>query len=150
MKFCRLSAAITATVISLIPGLHMSAIASEPDYLCFFTTNRGEVVDLSNSICHSKKSKFADGASDKAFIEEYKSLAMKYPDVRDNLIARIQSSPEENIEQAKTICTDLKAGLTLDEIQQDQAAENIERASAVKANIISGLATKYYCPDMSN
>lgn len=150
MKFRRLSATVTATVVSLIPGFYARAIAAEPNYLCFLTTNRGEVVDLSDSICHSKKSKAGDDKSDKAFIEAYKSQAMNHPDVRDNLIANIESSSEDDIEQAKAICTDLRAGLTLDEIQQDRAEENIERASVVKANIISKLATQYYCPDMSN
>ncbi len=150
MKFRRISATITVTVICLISGLQEGAIAAEPDYLCFLATNRGEVVDLSDSICHSKKSKLGNGTSDKAFIEEYKYQAMGYPDVRDNLIAGIQSSPEKNIEQAKAICNDLKSGLTLDEIQQDQGAENTERASVVKANIISALATKYYCPEVNH
>jgi hypothetical protein len=145
MKFRRLSATLTATVISLIPGFYARAIATEPNYLCFFTTSGGEVVDLSDSICHSKKSK-----ADKAFIEAYKSQAMKHPDVRDNLIANIESSSEDDIEQAKGICKDLRAGLTLDEIQEDQTGENSEQASVVKANIISDLATQYYCPDMSN
>lgn len=150
MKFRRLSAALTASVISLIPGFHDRAIATEPDYLCFFTTNSGEVVDLSDSICDSKKSKAGEDKSDKAFIEAYKSLAMKHPDVRDNLIANIESSSEADIEKAKGICKDLRAGLTLDEIQEDRTQENIEKASVVKANIISNLATQYYCPDLSN
>lgn len=150
MKFRCLSATLTATVISLIPGFYARAIATEPNYLCFLTTNRGEVVDLSESICDAKKPKAGDDKKNKAFIEAYKSQAMNHPDVRDNLIANIESSSEDDIEQAKGICKDLRAGLTLDEIQQDRAGENSEQASVVKANIISDLATQYYCPDMSN
>lgn len=150
MKVGRLSATVTAVVICLIPGLCDRAGSAEPDYLCFLTTNSGEVVDLSNSICHSKESKHAGAKADKAFIEEYKSRAMRHPDVRDNLIAQIQNSPESDIERAKGVCTDLKAGLTLDEIQEDQAQENVGRASMVKTSIINSLATKYYCPEMSN
>ena len=119
MKLLHLSAAITAATISLIPSLYVRALATEPNYLCFFKTNSGKVVDLSDSVCHGKKS--TDGAkNDKAFIEAYKSQAMKYSDVRDNLISSIQSSPEEKIQQAKGVCTDLKAGLSMDEIEEDQ------------------------------
>ena len=150
MKFHRLSATVTAAIIFLIPGLCDRAGSVDPDYLCFFTTNSGEVVDLSESICHSKKSKQGGAKTDKAFIEEYKTRAMKHPDVRDNLLAQIQNSPESDIERAKSVCTDLKAGLTLDEIQEDQAEENVGRAGIVKASIINNLATKYYCPEMSN
>lgn len=149
MKFRRLSTAVTATIITLIPG-SSNVQAGEPNYLCFLTTNSGEVVDLSESLCHSKKSKLGGAKTDKEFIEEYKSRAMKYPDVRDNLIASIDTSPESDIERAKNVCTDLKAGLTLDEIQEDQGEENAGRASMVKSNIITNLASKYYCPEMSN
>lgn len=149
MNFRRLSAAVTATIITLIPG-YSNVQAAEPDYLCFLTTNSGEVVDLSESLCHSKKSKLGGAKTDKEFIEEYKSRAMKYPDVRDNLIASIENSPESDIERAKGVCTDLKAGLSLDEIQEDQGEENAGKAGMVKSNIITNLASKYYCPEMSN
>ena len=148
MKLLHLTAAITAATISLIPSLHVRAQATEPNYLCFFKTNSGKVVDLSDSVCHGKKS--TDGAkNDKAFIEAYKSQAMKYSDVRDNLISSIQSSPEEKIQQAKGVCTDLKAGLSMDEIEEDRADENVERASRISASIVSSLASKYFCQDVS-
>jgi hypothetical protein len=151
MKFFRLSATLTATVLSLMPGFYTCVIASEPDYLCFFTTSSGEVVDLSKSLCTSKKSNPEDAANkDKEFVEAYKQQALEYPDVRDNLLASMQQSPEANIEQAKTICNQLKGGLSLDEIKEAQNEDELETASLVSTNIINDLATKYYCPEMNN
>lgn len=147
MKLLHLSAAITATALSLIPSLHVRALATEPDYLCFFKTDSGKVVDLSESVCHSKKP--TDTAKNNAFIEAYKNQAMKYPDVRDNLIANIQNSPEDKIEQARGVCTDLKAGLSMDEIEESQAEENIGRAGRINASIVNKLATQYFCNDVS-
>lgn len=149
MKLLHLSAAITASAIYLIPSLHVRALAIEPDYLCFFKTDSGKVVDLSDSVCHGKKSQFADAAKNNAFIEAYKNQAMKYPDVRDNLIANIQNSPEEKIEQAKGVCTDLRSGLSMGEIEEDRADENTGRADKINASIVNKLATQYFCNDVS-
>lgn len=149
MQFVRLSAIITASVISLISGFHPRAIATDPDYLCFLTTNSGEVVNLSESLCGSKTSKFGS-AKDQKFVDAYKNLAMKYPDVRDNLIGNIQRSPEENIQQAKSVCNDLQSGLSLDEIAEDRAEEQTERVGSINVGIINNLATKYYCPEFNN
>jgi hypothetical protein len=152
MKFIRLSATITATVLSLMSGFHTRAIATEPDYICFMTTSSGQVLDLSDSLCHSKKSQLKDANNpDQAFIEAYKHQAMRYPAVSDNLLASIQESPEEDIRQAKSICSDLRSGVSLDEIKQAQSEENNDdRASTVNATIINNLAAKYYCPEINN
>jgi hypothetical protein len=151
MKFFPLSATVAATLISLAPSLYTPAIASDPDYACFITTSSGRVLDLSDSLCHTKKSSQKDADNpDKAFIEAYKEQAMSYPEVRDNLIARVQRSPEANIDRAKSVCSDLRAGLTMDEIREDQADENTETANVVNTTIIDSLATKYYCPEISN
>ena len=149
MKLLHLSAAITATAISLIPSLHVRALAIEPDYLCFFKTDSGRVVDLSDSVCHGKKSQLADAAKNNAFIEAYKNQAMKYADVRDNLIANIENSPEEKIQQAKAVCTDLKAGLSMDEIEEDRADDSIDRVGKINASIVNKLATQYFCNNAS-
>lgn len=150
MKLLNLTVSITTAAISLLPSLHFQAIAAEPDYVCFLKTNSGKVVDLSSSMCGSKKSQLADDTQNQqAFIEEYKNRAMKYADVRDNLIANIQSSPEDKIEQAKSVCVDLKAGLSMDEIEEDQMAENIGRANRINASIVNDLAIRHFCNDVS-
>jgi len=152
MKFVRVSATITATVLSLVSGFHTRAIATEPDYICFMTTSSGQVLDLSGSLCHSKTSQLKDANNpDQAFIEAYKHQAMRYPAVSDNLLASIQKSPEEDIQQAKSICSNLRSGLSLDEIKESQSQENNDdRVSTINATIINDLATKYYCPEMNN
>lgn len=150
MKFLQLSATITVTMISLIPGFNFRANAIEPDYPCFFTTQTGEVLDLSESVCHFRKSSTSDPQKDEAFIEAFKSQVMKYPDLRDNLLASVQRSPEENIKRAKSVCNDLKAGFSLDEIEEDQVDESLGRVGKIKVSIINKLATKYYCPDAAN
>lgn len=148
MKFLCMNA-VTTTVISLICGFHATAIAVEPDYLCFITSPSGEVLDLSESLCGSKKSQPKVANSDRAFVEAYKRQVMKYPAVRDELLASIKKSPEGNIRQARSVCDALKAGLSLNEIAVNQAEDSDDRASMVNASIINDLATEYYCPRIS-
>ncbi len=150
MKFLRLSAVLSATVISL--PIHAGAIAQEADYACFMTTHSGRVIDLSESVCKLKKSAPVVTAivnNDQAFTEDYKRTVMSYPDVRDKLLAKAEKSPEQSISEAKSVCNELKAGLSLDEIQQNQASETFERASIFNVSVISSLATKHYCPEFS-
>jgi len=146
MKFLRL--AVSAAVISFVPGLHGSAIAQQADYLCFMTTQSGQIIDLSESICQMKES--APTANppngDQAFIEDYKRTVSNYPDMRDQLLARVEESPEQGISEAKNVCSELEAGLSLDEIQQNQVTEDFEKANVFNVSVISALATKYYCP----
>jgi hypothetical protein len=152
MKFLRLSAVLAATIISFVPGLPKGVIAQEGDYACFMTTKSGQVIDLSESVCKLKKATpvvTAAASSDQAFTEDYKRTVMNYPDVRDNLLARAEKSPEQGIIKAKSVCNELKAGLSLDEIKETQASETFEKASTFNASLISSLATKYYCPEFS-
>ena len=150
MKLLRLSAALSASVISFLPGFHASANAQEPDYFCFMTTQSGQVLDLSKSLCGSKKSTAAVPVnSDQAFIEDYKRKVMEYPDVRDKLLASAKQSPELSIRNAKSVCSILKAGFSLDEIQRTETGEKAERSSTVNDAIISSLAPKYYCPKLT-
>lgn len=150
MKLLRLSAALSAAVVSLLPGLHGGAIAQETEYPCFMTTKSGQVVDLSESVCKLKKSTLAVSANnDQAFMEDYKRTVMDHPDVRNKLLARAERSPEQGIREAKSVCRELEAGLSLDEIQQNQASGNLEKASIFSASVISTLATRYYCPEFS-
>lgn len=144
MKIFRLSATLTATLISLMPGFHPQVIATEPDYLCFMTTPSGNTLDLSQSLCHSKKAPSAIN-SDQAFIEEYTRQATRYPDVRDSLIASINSSPEENIRQARNICDALREGVSMEDLAED-SDDNIDKAKRISKTIIANLATQFYCP----
>lgn len=151
MKILNLSAALSAAIISFLPGFQSSVKAEETDYLCFMTTHSGQVVDLSESLCGASKSLNKDSAnSDQAFIQDYEKKLSEYPDVRDNLLLDNQQSPESNIRRAKDVCNALRSGLSMDDIQEKQDEENIEKSSVVNAEIIDSLATKYYCPEFSN
>lgn len=150
MKIFRLSAALTATVISLMPGFHARAIAVDPDYLCFMLTPSGKSMDLSQSLCHSGNSSQKVVSTDQAFVDEYMRQAMNYPDLKDSLLASIKNSPQENIRKAKDVCESLEEGLSLDEIAQQQAGENNDKSKLANATIINNLATKYYCPGISD
>lgn len=151
MKFLRL--AVSAAVIAFVP-MQGSAIAQDADYLCFMTTSSGQVIDLSDSVCQLKKSAPPTAAtpsnSDQAFIKDYKRTVSNYPDMRDKLLARVAKSPEQGISEAKNVCDELKAGLSLDEIQQNQAGESFEKTSVFNISVISTLATKYYCPEFKD
>lgn len=153
MNLLRLSA-VSATIISLIPVLSLKAIAQEPDYACFMTTASGRIIDLSESVCQIKKSAPTAQAitvnNDQAFLEDYKRTVSNFPDVRDKLIARVEKSPEQGITEAKNVCNELKAGLSIEEIQQNQASENLGKVNIFNASVVSTLATKYYCPEFSN
>lgn len=146
MKFLPLSAALSAVII-FMPGLQVSTNAQEYDYVCFLTTQSGQVVDLTDSLCDNKKSTAAVSTNDQAFIEEYKRNVMQYPEVRDNLLASVQETPEQSISHAKRVCNDLQAGLSLSEVPA-QDGEIDQKAAIVNTAIINTLATKYYCPDV--
>jgi hypothetical protein len=151
MKFLHLGAALAATVVSFIPGLSAGA-AQEADYACFMTTQSGQVIDLSESVCKIKTSALSViplNKSDQAFKEDYKRTVMRYPDVRDKLLATAEKSPQQSITEAKNVCDELKTGLSLEEVEQIQASENFESASIFNVSVINSLATKYYCPEFS-
>jgi len=142
----RLNATIAAAAIFLVSGFQFQAFAAEPDYLCFVTTGTGEVLDLSQALCADKATKPSMAALDKAFIEAYKSQAMQHANVRDNLIAKIQQSPEASIAAARSVCNDLEAGISLEEIQEAQSEDHEAEADKVNSEIVNQLATQYYCP----
>lgn len=145
-----MSAALSATVISYL-SVHTPVNAQEADYICFMTTESGELIDLSQSVCGSEASAAPVLATtDKKFIAAYKRQIMQYPDVRDNLLASAKQSPEPSIGQAKSVCQDLRSGLSLEDIRQDQASEMLEREEMVNANVINTLAPRYYCPEVRN
>ncbi len=150
MKFRYLGAVVCAT-IGFVPGIYSQANAQpQPDFACFFTTPLGSTVDFSqSSLCGAQKTASAPLNSDEAFLAEYKRNVMQYASVRDSLLASITQSPETSSMQAKRVCSDLKAGLSLDEIKQKQSRETVEQASIVNAQIVTNLATKYYCPNFA-
>ena len=148
MKLLSLATALSAAVLSFGPGFHASVNAQEADYACFMTTKSGQVIDLSESVCGINKSAEETSVnSDQAFMEAYKSNVMKHPEVSETLLASVEKSPEQSINQAKSLCSDLQAGLSFEEIQNSEADE--ADADSVNASIINSLATKYYCPDVS-
>lgn len=150
MKLLRLSVAVS-TVFLLFPPAHSPVNAQEQDYVCFMTTQSGKIMDLSESVCGFKKSTTSVSANnDRAFIEDYQRNVMEYPEVRDNLLANAQQSPEQSISQAKSLCNVLKAGLSFNEQTYAGEGEAKEKAGIVNAAVINTLATKYYCPEVSS
>lgn len=151
MKLKYLGTVVWATVC-LVPGIYNNrAIAqTQLDYACFFTNPSGQTVDFSqSSLCGARKTASAPLSTDEAFLAAYKNSAMQYPEVRDSLLASATQSPEVSSMQAKEVCSNLKAGLTLDEIKQKQSKDVVEQASLVNAQIVSDLATKFYCPNLA-
>ncbi len=141
--------AIISTAVGLLPGVGYSQV--QPDYACFLTTNAGSTIDFSQtSLCGAQKSAPKLPVNiDEAFLAEYKRNVMQYAEVRDNLLANAEQSPQLSSLQAQKVCNDLKSGLSLDEIKQKQTTETVEQSSLVNAQIITNLATKYYCPNVS-
>ncbi len=145
--------AIVSTAICLLPVISYERANSQqqPDYACFVTTSSGNTVDFSQtSLCGAQKSAPKLPVSiDEAFLAEYKRNAMQYAEVRDNLLANAEQSPQVSSSQAQKVCSELKSGLSLEEIKQKQATETVEQSSMVNAKIVTDLATKYYCPNLS-
>lgn len=148
MKLKYLSA-IAFTAICLLPRI--SYAQEPPDYACFLTTESGSTVDFSQtSLCGAQKpAPKAPRNTDEAFLAEYKREVMQYAGVRENLLANAEQSPQVGSLQAQKICSELLSGISLDEIKQKQIAETVEQSSIVNAQIITNLATKYYCPNAS-
>ena len=153
MKLKYLKAIISAA-ICLLPGISFNAPANsqeQPDYACFLTTESGNTVDFSQtSLCGAQKAApKVPGNVDEAFLADYKRSAMQYAAVRDNLLANAAQSPQVSSLQAQKVCSELKSGRSLAEVKQEQARETVEQASIVNAQIVTNLATKYYCPNLS-
>jgi len=147
MKLKYLSA-IAFAAICLLPGI--SYAQKQPDYACFLTTESGNTVNFSQtSLCGAQKPAPTPVNTDEAFLAEYKRKVMQYAGVRDSLLANAEQSPQVSSLQAQKVCSDLKSGLSLDEIKQKQVKETVEQSSIVNAQIITNLATKYYCPNAS-
>ena len=138
--------AIAFTTLCLLPGI--SYAQEQQDYACFLTTNSGSTIDFSQtSLCGAQKAAPKPVDIDEAFLAEYKRNVMQYAGVRDNLLSNAQQSPQMSSLQAQRVCNELKSGLSLDEVKQKQARESVEQSSIVNAQIITNLATKYYCPN---
>lgn len=151
MKFTYLGA-VVSVAICLVPGMerHRAIAQVQPDYACFLTTSSGKTVDFSfGSLCGAQKTAAAPLNTDEAFLAEYKRNAMQYAEVRDSLLASASQSPEISSMQAKQVCSDLQSGLSLDEIKQKQSRETVEQSSIVNAQIVTNLASKYYCPNLA-
>lgn len=146
--------AVMSVAVCLVPGIsHNQAVAqTQADYACFFTTSTGETVDFSqSSLCGVQKTVAAAPLNtDEAFLAEYKRNALQYAEVRDSLLASATQSPEVSTMQAKRVCEELKTGMSVDEIKQKQSRETVEQSSIVNAQIVTNLATKYYCPNLGN
>jgi Protein of unknown function (DUF732) len=153
MKLRYLSAIVSAA-ICLLPGISFYAPANaqeQQDYACFLTTESGNTVDFSQtSLCGAQKAAPKVPVNvDEAFLADYKRNAMQYAAVRDNLLANAEQSPQVSSLQAQKVCSELKSGRSLAEVKQEQARETVEQASIVNAQIVTNLATKYYCPNLS-
>ncbi|KJH73296.1 DUF732 domain-containing protein [Aliterella atlantica] len=151
MKFTYLGA-VVSVAICLVPGMerHRAISQTQPDYACFLTTSSGKTVDFSQGLlCGAQKTAAVPLNTDEAFLAEYKRNAMQYAEVRDSLLASATQSPEISSMQAKQVCSDLQSGLSLDEIKQKQSRETVEQSSIVNAQIVTNLASKYYCPNLA-
>lgn len=149
MKFLHLGA-VSIVVFGL--SVSFKAIARDADHVCYMTTKSGQVLDLSQSVCQIDQSNQAANAanSDQAFLTAYKQTAMNYPDVRDKLLASVQTSPESRISQAKSICNDLEAGMSVDDIRMTHTEGVFNKVDTLNVSLVTTLATKYYCPQFNN
>ena len=151
MKTLHLSTALSAAIALLLPGFQ-PVQARTPAYLCFITTTSGQVLDLTNSLCRDGREPVlalpvnSEQANAQAFTAEYNRSLNRHPEVRQQLLANNQQSPESTIEQAKTICEDLSMGVSLEQIKINQTEESTDRTNLVNAEIVNELAVKHYCP----
>ncbi len=154
LKSLRSLVALSAT-ISAFSWTQWDAIASKPDYPCYMIASSGRIVDLSHSLCGSKRT-FVDAANiDGLFLADYKqALIKKYPDLQDIFL---KQPSEVNLGYARAVCNGLKSGLSLDAIQNLQAEQIVqtsgsqlsEKRTIVDLELIKFLAPKYYCPQFN-
>lgn len=148
MKFLHLGA-ISLAAIALVPSSSMYAIAQEADHVCYMTTKSGQVIDLSKSVCQLTPLTPANANaanSDQAFLTAYKQTIMGYPEIRDQLLASVNRSPESSISQAKSICNDLEAGMSLEEVRITHSEGVFNKADKLNVAFLTTLAPNYYCP----
>ena len=102
MKLLHLGTVLSAAILSFLPCFYASANAQEADYTCFMTTESGQVIDLSKSVCGSKKksvktvSANSDSAnSDQAVNAESKRKLSENKELRKEALRLIQTSKDK-------------------------------------------------------
>lgn len=101
MKFLHLGTVLSAAVLSFLPCFHASA-NQDPNYACFMITESGQVIDLSKSVCGTKKksvpavSANSDSANrDQASSEEPKRKLSEEKALREEGLRLIQASKQK-------------------------------------------------------
>lgn len=157
LQITRICCGLSTIFFCLLSYSQLPAIAQPSDYLCYMTTSSGQVIDLSDS-CRSQNSFTVPTPSiDSLFLRDYKQAltqtATNY-NIRELLL---KQSPESKIQYALAVCNGLKAGLSLTQVQNLQAEQIVKTnineftqlSGVINVDIISKLASKYYCPQFS-
>lgn len=99
MKFLHLGTVLSAAILSFLPCFHAPANAQDPDYTCFMTTESGQVIDLSKSVCGSKKKSVqtVSANSDQAVSAEFKRKFAEDKELRKEALRLIQTPKEKNV-----------------------------------------------------
>lgn len=101
MKLLHLGTVLSAAVFSFMHCFH-AANAQDPDYACFMTTESGQVIDLSKSVCGSNK-KYVPAAnansdsanSNQAVSEKSKRKLSEEKALRQEALRIIQAKKEK-------------------------------------------------------
>ena len=152
-RFC-LTAAVLATV-QFLPDSHRSIMAQEYEG-CFMFDSSGKMVRLSELCVPLEPA--TSNSPDKAFIEDYKRLAMAYPpQTRDYLLKTLQNSPSNKIANAKKVCEGAKAGISLAELRlrtlnlvREKNNPTEKDSLLADMDVTISLAPNYYCPEFTN
>lgn len=100
MKLLHLGTVLSAAVFSFMACFH-AANAQDPDFACFMTTESGQVIDLSKSVCGSSKKSVpvvdtnSDFANSKAVIEQSKRKLSEEKALRQEALRLIQAKKEK-------------------------------------------------------
>jgi len=115
-------------------------------------TTDGRTIDL-DKLCQTVDAPKVT-TPEQAFLEAYQQSALQNSEVGTLLVAQAKTEADSIVDRAKSVCEALKAGISLEEIQNsEQTSTQMESDPVViktyQANsaIAKKLAPQYYCPN---
>jgi len=115
-------------------------IGSQTDNLvCYMQVETGVILNLEN-LCRSEKRVQPLSEQDQKFIDDYKKLLSSYPQSQ-TILSIAEQNPETVLRKALQVCNELKTGrISPERVTQPE----------IDADILSSIATEYYCPEFND
>ncbi len=122
--------------------------------ICYIQKSNGSTIDLSN-LCRNRETETQLSKIDRNFLNSYNKLLNTYQSDRTLVSPSANNSPSP-METGRGVCSALKNKTPLEQIRIEQYEKiaqtedpRNQKIAVVKADIIYGLALRFYCPEFA-